>query len=149
MLRIYFRGCGLPETSCTITIGRKSHTMIVYEFKAKGKIEQLRKIDEAIRTFQFIRNKTIRFWMDNRGVKLSEFSKLSAVLAKEFDFADRLNSQARQAATERASFSVQRFYDNCSSGKPGKKGYENTPVSSQPYVKPRAINWRYQYPSLV
>ncbi|GET36578.1 RNA-guided endonuclease InsQ/TnpB family protein [Microseira wollei] len=97
--------------------------MIVYEFKIKGRIEQYRSIDEAIRIFQFIRNKTIRFWMDNRGVKLSEFSKQSAILAKEFDFADKLNSQARQAATERASFSVQRFYDNCKSGKPGKKGY--------------------------
>ncbi|GET40819.1 transposase [Microseira wollei NIES-4236] len=41
--------------------------MITYEFKAKGKIEQYRKIDEAIRAFQFIRNKAIRFWMDNRG----------------------------------------------------------------------------------
>ncbi|GET37067.1 transposase [Microseira wollei NIES-4236] len=26
-------------------------------------------------------------------------------------------------ATERASFSIKRFYDNCKSGKPGKKGY--------------------------
>ncbi|HAX74920.1 MAG TPA: transposase [Cyanobacteria bacterium UBA11372] len=97
--------------------------MIVYSFKVKGKIEQYRKVDEAIRTFQFIRNKALAFWMDNRGVKLSQLSKLSAVLAKEFDFAACLNSQARQAATERASCSIQRFYDNCKSGKPGKKGY--------------------------
>ncbi|ARV57296.1 transposase [Nostocales cyanobacterium HT-58-2] len=97
--------------------------MIVYEFKAKGKVEQYQKVDEAIRTFQFVRNKSIRFWMDNRGVKLSELSKLSAVLAKEFEFANKLNSQARQAATERASFAIQRFYDNCKSGKPGKKGF--------------------------
>ncbi|GET40729.1 RNA-guided endonuclease InsQ/TnpB family protein [Microseira wollei] len=96
--------------------------MIVYEFKIKGKAEQYRSIDEAIRTFQFIRNKTIRFWMDNRGVKLSEFSK-RAILAKEFGLADKLNSQGRQAATERASFSVQRFYDNCKSGKQGNIGY--------------------------
>jgi putative transposase len=97
--------------------------MIVYEFKTKGKIEQYRKVDEAIRTFQFIRNKSIRFWMDNHGVKLSELSKLSAILAKEFEFANKLNSQARQAATERASFAIQRFYDNCKSNKPGKKGF--------------------------
>jgi putative transposase len=32
--------------------------MIVYEFKAKGKIEQYRKVNEAIRKFQFIRNKS-------------------------------------------------------------------------------------------
>lgn len=59
--------------------------MIVYEFKAKGRIEQYRKVDEAIRTFQFIRNKAIRFWMDNPGVKLSQLSKLSALLAAEFE----------------------------------------------------------------
>ena len=97
--------------------------MITYEFKVKGKAEQYRRIDEAIRTCQFIRNKAIRFWMDNRGVKLFELSKLSAVLAKEFEFAARLNSQARQAATERASFSISRFYENCKSSKAGKKGY--------------------------
>ena len=97
--------------------------MIIYEFKVKGKIEQYRRIDSAIRTCQFIRNKAIRFWMDNRGVKLFELSKLSASLAKEFEFAAKLNSQARQAATERASFSIKRFYENCKSGKPGKKGY--------------------------
>ncbi|HAZ46725.1 MAG TPA: hypothetical protein DDW76_37320 [Cyanobacteria bacterium UBA11369] len=54
---------------------RSINAMIVYEFKAKGRIEQCRAIDEAMRTFQFIRNKIIRFWMDNRGVKLSQFSK--------------------------------------------------------------------------
>jgi putative transposase len=53
--------------------------------------------------------KAIRFWMDNRGVKLFELSKLSAVITKEFELASRLNYQARLAATERASFSIQRF----------------------------------------
>jgi len=47
--------------------------------------------------------------MDNRGVKLFELSKLSAVITKEFELASRLNYQARLAATERASFSIQRF----------------------------------------
>ncbi|GET38708.1 transposase, IS605 OrfB family protein [Microseira wollei NIES-4236] len=61
--------------------------------------------------------------MDNRGVKLFELGKLSAVLAKEFELASLLNSQARQAATERASFSIQRFYSNCKAGKQGKKSY--------------------------
>ncbi|GET42306.1 transposase [Microseira wollei NIES-4236] len=36
--------------------------MIAYEFKAKGKIEQDRRIDEAIKNCQFIRN-AIRFRM--------------------------------------------------------------------------------------
>jgi len=39
--------------------------MIVYEFKAKGKEEQYRAIDEAIRTSQFVRNKCLRLWMDS------------------------------------------------------------------------------------
>jgi putative transposase len=100
--------------------------MITYSFKAKGKVEQYRKIDEAIRTFQFIRNKAISFWMDNRGVKLFELSRLSAVIAAEFELVSLLNSQARQAATERASFSIQRFYENCKAGIWGKKVTPNS-----------------------
>jgi hypothetical protein len=41
--------------------------MIVVEFKAKGKTTQYSAIDEAIRTAQFVRNKCVRFWMDNLG----------------------------------------------------------------------------------
>jgi len=46
--------------------------MLVLEFKAKGKTTQYAAIDEAIRTAQFVRNKCIRFWMDNRGVGQKE-----------------------------------------------------------------------------
>ena len=42
--------------------------MIVIEFKIKGKQHQLERIDEAIRTGQFIRNKCLRFWMDNQKI---------------------------------------------------------------------------------
>jgi putative transposase len=42
--------------------------MIVYEFKVKGKEKQYRTIDEAIRTSQFIQNKCLRYWMDNKDV---------------------------------------------------------------------------------
>src|SRR4028118_1306310 len=42
--------------------------MIVLEFKLKGKAEQYRVIDEMIRTAQFVRNKTLRYWIDNQGV---------------------------------------------------------------------------------
>ncbi|MFN7528116.1 MAG: RNA-guided endonuclease TnpB family protein, partial [Dolichospermum sp.] len=42
--------------------------MIVFEFKAKGAKQQYQKIDEAIRITQFIRNKCLRFWMDNHNV---------------------------------------------------------------------------------
>ena len=95
--------------------------MIVLEFKLKGKVEQLRIVDEAIRTAQFVRNKCLRFWMDNQGVKPYDLNKYCAVLAKEFSFASKLNSQARQSAAERAAFSIQRFFAKCKAKKPGKK----------------------------
>src|SRR6266496_5573606 len=46
-----------------------------------------------------------------------------ARLAKEYSFVGSLNSQARQASADRAWFAISRFYDNCKSHKPGKKGY--------------------------
>jgi putative transposase len=97
--------------------------MIVLEFKLKGKLQQYRIIDDMIRTAQFIRNKALRYWMDNRGVKLSDLYKQCAVLAKEFDWAGKLNSMARQASAERAIIAIQRFFANCKASKPGKKGY--------------------------
>jgi putative transposase len=33
-----------------------------------GTPEQYQALDEAIRTAQFVRNKCVRYWMDNRGV---------------------------------------------------------------------------------
>jgi putative transposase len=47
--------------------------MIVFEFKAKGTKQQYQKIDEAIGITQFIRNKCLRFWMDNHNVKYYDF----------------------------------------------------------------------------
>ena len=87
--------------------------MIVFEFKAKGTKQQYQKIDQAIRITQFIRNKCLRFWMDNQNVKYYDLNKHTAVLANEFDFADKLNSMARQSAAERTAFAIKRFFDNC------------------------------------
>jgi putative transposase len=43
--------------------------MIVREAKLlNGAKEQYQSLDEAIRTAQFIRNKAVRYWMDNQGV---------------------------------------------------------------------------------
>jgi putative transposase len=95
--------------------------MLVFEFKTYGKPNQFAAIDDAIRTVQFIRNKCIRFWMDNPKTNKYDLSKQSAILAKEFSFADELNSTARQAATERAWAAISRFYDNCKSKLVGKK----------------------------
>ena len=75
--------------------------MIVLEYKLKGKQNQFRAIDEAIRTGQFVRNKALRYWLDRRGVGKYDLNKYCAVLAKEFDFANRLNSTARQSSAER------------------------------------------------
>jgi putative transposase len=97
--------------------------MLIFEFKAYGKESQFAAIDEAIRISQFIQNKSLRFWMDNRGVTKYDLNKYSAVLAKEFPFADKLNSMARQSAAERAWSAISRFYDNCKKKVQGKKGF--------------------------
>jgi putative transposase len=97
--------------------------MIVYEFKCKGKDKQYKAIDEAIRTFQFVQNKCLRYWMDKKGMGKYDLNKYVAVLAKEFSFANELNSMARQSASERAWSAISRFYDNCQKQIKGKKGF--------------------------
>ncbi len=87
--------------------------MIVLEYKIKAKQYQLQAIDEAIRTGQFVRNKALRYWMDNKGVNKYDLNKYCRVLAKEFAFANNLNSTARQSSAERAWSSIARFFDNC------------------------------------
>jgi putative transposase len=69
-----------------------------------------------------VRNKCLRFWIDGEKVKPYDLNKHCAVLAQEFEFARKLNSQARQAAAERAAFAIKRFYDNCKTDK-ANKGY--------------------------
>jgi len=97
--------------------------MLVFEAKLEGTKEQYERIDEAIRTARFVRNSCIRYWMDNKGIGKYELSAYCAVLGKEFPFAGKLNSQARQASAERAWSAITRFYDNCKKVKPGKKGF--------------------------
>jgi len=97
--------------------------MLVLEAKLEGQKEQYGKLDEAIRTALFVRNSCLRYWMDNRDIGRYELSAYCAVLAKEFEWADNLNSMARQASAERAWSAISRFYDNCKKNKPGKKGY--------------------------
>ena len=87
--------------------------MLVFEFKAYGKSNQFTAVDEAIRTAKFVRNSCIRYWMDNKKVDKYDLNKYCAVLARNFPFADELNSRAGQASTERAWSSISRFYDNC------------------------------------
>ncbi|GGA50554.1 hypothetical protein CYANOKiyG1_70040 [Okeania sp. KiyG1] len=96
---------------------------MMHEFKIKAKKNQYAAIDEAIRTGQFIRNKCIRLWMDERGTGKAKLYRYCRLLAKEFAFANKLNSQARQAMAERAWSSISRFYDNCQKKISGLKGY--------------------------
>ncbi|MGB3512856.1 MAG: transposase [Microcoleaceae cyanobacterium] len=97
--------------------------MFVLEAKLRGSTKQFAIIDEMIRTAGFIRNSCIRHWMDNQGVGQYDLSALCAVLAKEYEWAKKLNSMARQASAERAWQSIKRFYDNCKSAAIKKKGY--------------------------
>jgi putative transposase len=99
------------------------HRMIVREAKLKhGTAEQYSAIDEAIRTAQFIRNKAVRYWMDNKGVGKVDLYAICKDLAKEFWFAKKLNSAARQASAERAWAAISNFYDRCKKGAK-KKGF--------------------------
>jgi putative transposase len=116
--------------------------MLVIEAKLKGTQSQYDKLDEAIRTGQFIRNTCLRYWEGNKGVTRNDLQKLCSVLAKnkETPWTKKLNSQARQAHADRAWSAIGRFYENCRlgdavarssppgkgahpKGKPGKKGY--------------------------
>jgi putative transposase len=100
--------------------------MLVLEYKVKALTIQYQAIESAIRTTQFVRNKCIRYWMDApKEAKINGFAlnKYSTELRNEFAFVKDLNSMAVQAAAERGWFAISRFYNNCKSKKPGKKGY--------------------------
>jgi putative transposase len=97
--------------------------MLVFEAKLEGKSQQYERLDEAIRTARFIRNSCIRYWMDTKGVGRYDLSAYCVILAKEFPWAAKLNSMARQASAERAWSAIARFFDNCKKAKPGKKGF--------------------------
>jgi putative transposase len=115
--------------------------MLVLEFKLKGKESQYRIIDEMIRTAQFVRNSTLRYWRDHQGVKLADLYKQCAILAKEYEWALLLNSQARQASAERTIFSIQRFFANCKANKPGKKGYPKFKTNTRS-VEYKTTGWK-------
>ena len=97
--------------------------MLVIETKLYGNSSQYQKIEEMIRTASFVRNSCIRYWMDNQKVGQYDLSRLCKELAKEFEWAKKLNSMARQASSERAWVSIKRFYDNCKNPSVKKKGF--------------------------
>ena len=97
--------------------------MFVLEYKVKPKPNQIEAINEAIRTTQFVRNKVLRYWMDNRGVGKTELFRYNTALRREFKFVDDLNSHACQTAVERTWRAITRFDDNCQNKVKGKKNY--------------------------
>ncbi len=115
--------------------------VFVYEYKVNPKPIQIAAINEAIRTAQFVRNKVLRFWMDNRGVAKTEMFRYNTRLRKEFKFVDDLNSHACQTAVERVLKAVNRFYDNCKKQIPGKKGYPNFKKHSRS-VEYKVSGWK-------
>ena len=84
--------------------------MSTLEYKLKGKAQQYRVIDDMIRTAQFVRNKTLRYWIDNQGVKLVDLYKQCAIMAFEFEWASKLNSMARQATARTCHFCYPTFF---------------------------------------
>jgi putative transposase len=115
--------------------------MIVLEYKVQGKLSQYRAIDEGIRTAQFIRNKALRLWEDEDKIGRYDLNKYCAKLAKQFSFASKLNSEARQVSAERAWSSIARFYENCKRKIPGKKGYPKYKKHSRS-VEYRTSGWK-------
>jgi putative transposase len=120
------------------------HGMIVREAKLKnGTKEQYSALDEAIRTAQFIRNKALRFWMDNRDVNKSVLYALCKDLAKEFPFAKKLNSSARQASAERSWATISNFYARCKKGS-GKTCTEHSRSKGFPKFKKHCRSVEYK-----
>jgi len=98
--------------------------MLVREAKLAGDPEQFAKLDAAIRTAQCVRNRCLRYWLDNNGVSKNDLQKLCAVLAQDAEqpWIALLNSQARQAAAERAWQAINNFYRRCQQAAK-KKGF--------------------------
>lgn len=97
--------------------------MLVLEYKAVVKKAQAKAIDEAIRTSQFVRNKVLRYWIDNRGIGKKKLYQYNTRLRAEYGFVKNLNSHACQASVENLERAIKRFFNNCKNKNPGKKGY--------------------------
>jgi putative transposase len=124
--------------------------VLILDYKLRVNQRQQNAIDEAIRTVQFIRNKCLRLWMDGRGMGDNDLQVYCARVAKEYPFAARLNSQARQTSADRAWLSIARFYKNCrpcpalaGEKKPGKKGYPRFQHDNRS-VEYKQTGWRLE-----
>ena len=123
--------------------------MRIFEYKLVASRQQEQRIVEAIRITQFIRNKALRLWMDTNAkalrlwmdtnAKAYDLNRYCAVLAREYPFANALNSQARQAASERAAYGISRYLKPDKSGKRLRKPkFQNNNRS----VEYKATGWK-------
>jgi putative transposase len=117
--------------------------MLILEYKLRINQRQCAAIEVAIRTTQFVRNKALRLWMDGQSVGQNDLQTLCSQLAKDYPFAARLNSMARQAAADRAWQAIARFYANCKCGKSGKKGYPRFQHDNRS-VEYKTSGWRLE-----
>ncbi len=117
--------------------------MLILDYKLRVNQPQSHAIDEAIRTVQFIRNKCLRKWMEGRGIGDNDLQVSCSELAKQYPFAARLNSQARQTSADRAWLAIARFYKNCREKKPGKKGYPQFQHDNRS-VEYKQTGWRLE-----
>lgn len=90
--------------------------MISLECKLVANAEQRGKMDEAIRTAQFVRNRCLRYWMDHDKVSKNDVYQHTTRLRAEFTWCKQLNSTAVQASGERAWSAISRFYDRAKKG---------------------------------
>jgi len=81
--------------------------------------------------------------MDGRGVDDNALQVYCSALAKDYAFAARLNSQARQTSADRAWLSIARFYKDCREKKPGKKGYPRFRHDTRS-VEYKTTGWRLE-----
>ncbi|WP_229424281.1 hypothetical protein [Moorena producens] len=72
--------------------------VLAMEFKAVFSKSQKKAVDEAIRTSKFVRNKVLRYWIDNKGIGKKELYRYNTQLRDEFKFVRDLNSHACQAS---------------------------------------------------
>jgi len=85
--------------------------MLVFESKLEGNESQYRILDEILRTARFLKNKCLRYWIDNRGVSRLDLHKYCKILADDSNFPGikNLNLMALQAMAERAYSAIMRF----------------------------------------
>jgi putative transposase len=90
-----------------------------------------------------LKQSSIRLWMDGEKLNKYDLSAYCAVLAKNFEWAKKLNSQARQVSSERAWSAISRFFDNCKKKVSGKTCAERSRSKGFPKFKKRGQSVEY------